>query len=121
MTAVKGWRSVASTYAEYREIVEAELRRAYLEDVPMDRPRAARLVAREVARVKRGGVGVLKPGRCERCGAETPAPALQGHHVDYARPLHVYWLCRCCHRSVHLGEPLLIDVPPVPPTRSVPS
>jgi len=110
---------VASTYAEYRQLVEGELARAYAEGVPMDRHRASRLVIREVARDRHGRLGIFKPGRCERCGKEARGAGLHGHHVDYARPLHVYWLCASCHRgAVHQGQALRIDVPPLEPTRS---
>lgn len=41
---------------------------------------------------------------CERCGG-VPClgmKRLDGHHDDYSRPLDVRWLCRPCHRRVHL-------------------
>jgi hypothetical protein len=113
-----GWRAAAPTYAEYRQLVDGELARAYAEGVPMDRERAARLVIREVARDRRGRPGIAKPRRCERCGKECKASGLHGHHLDYARPLHVLWLCAACHRSVHLGSRLLIEEAPMEPTRS---
>lgn len=115
---MSGWRDDAGTYAEYRALVEGELRAAYQDATPMHRRRAARLVAREVARAKRGLPGVVKPSSCDRCGRAVSVQAqLHGHHVDYARPLHVVWLCVWCHRAVHLGEPLGVDRPPAEPTR----
>lgn len=45
--------------------------------------------ARSYASVyKRSGLLVPKP--CERCGS----PDVEMHHLDYARPLAVRWLCR---------------------------
>src|SRR3990167_918732 len=41
--------------------------------------------------------GRLKPTPCERCGD----PNVETHHPDYARPLEVTWLCRCCHLALH--------------------
>jgi hypothetical protein len=29
---------------------------------------------------------------------------LHGHHEDYGEPLEVIWLCRMCHRIVHLQK-----------------
>lgn len=34
-------------------------------------------------------------GTCKKC---TP----DGHHWNYAYPLNVVWLCRSCHKIVHL-------------------
>jgi hypothetical protein len=47
--------------------------------------------------VRRGDL--IRPGECERCGAEG---ALDAHHADYARKLDVDWLCRSCHRKEHV-------------------
>jgi hypothetical protein len=44
--------------------------------------------------------GALVRLPCEVCGrADT-----HGHHVDYARPLDVRWLCPLCHKAAHRGE-----------------
>jgi hypothetical protein len=42
--------------------------------------------------------GSLRREPCEVCGA-TP---VDGHHVDYSKPLAVRWLCRTHHREEHL-------------------
>lgn len=41
--------------------------------------------------------GRIKPKPCEQCGAAKA----QKHHPDYTRPLHVVWLCRECHLTLH--------------------
>lgn len=42
---------------------------------------------------------ISRPDRCDRCGKKcTP----DGHHWNYAYPLNVVWLCRSCHKIVHL-------------------
>ena len=43
---------------------------------------------------------IVKPKRCSRCGAETEARMLHGHHAKgYDRPLDVEWLCIKCHNA----------------------
>lgn len=42
---------------------------------------------------------ITRPNKCDRCGKKcTP----DGHHWNYAYPLNVVWLCRSCHKIVHL-------------------
>jgi hypothetical protein len=56
-----------------------------------------RSVYRAVQNALRSG-GLVKPERCEDCGAEGD---VHGHHEDYAKPLEVDWLCRGCHGHRH--------------------
>lgn len=49
----------------------------------------------EVQKALRSGKLTKKP--CELCGD----PKVQAHHVNYARPLKVVWLCRSCHDKTH--------------------
>lgn len=44
---------------------------------------------------------LTKPDTCERCAQPR---RLDGHHDDYGQPLKVRWLCRTCHRAVHLEK-----------------
>lgn len=41
---------------------------------------------------------IRRPARCEQCGKPK---MVTGHHVDYNRPLYVYWLCYACHMHEH--------------------
>lgn len=41
--------------------------------------------------------GKLIPQPC-RCGSTK----VEMHHPDYSKPLMVEWLCRPCHREIHL-------------------
>jgi hypothetical protein len=42
---------------------------------------------------------LIVPKRCSRCKKVcTP----EAHHQDYSFPLLVTWLCRQCHRSLHV-------------------
>lgn len=40
--------------------------------------------------------GRLRKEPCYFCGA---TESVEMHHPDYDQPLHVYWLCRTCHRK----------------------
>lgn len=44
---------------------------------------------------------VEKPETCERCGAKPPPRRLHAHHLDYAKPLEIVWLCSLCHGEEH--------------------
>lgn len=41
---------------------------------------------------------IRRPNICEKC---QEMRKVQGHHVDYRRPLFVKWLCFQCHRKEH--------------------
>jgi hypothetical protein len=53
------------------------------------------LARARVFRARRAGKLVAAP--CDVCGAKK----VEAHHVDYARPLDVRWLCRPCHLREH--------------------
>lgn len=67
---------------------------------------------------------LVRPNNCEQCGAsgrfEDGRSAIQAHHDDYNKPLHVRWLCQPCHHEWHRNhkpiparggpEPTEIDV-----------
>jgi len=71
---------------------------------------AARNVLHGAIRAGRAAIG----DHCDACGKPCRP---HGHHVDYAQPFLVAWLCGLCHRMVHAGtircpEPSLIEVVP---------
>ncbi len=39
-----------------------------------------------------------KPERCEECNM---LGNVEGHHIDYLKPLEVIWLCKGCHANKH--------------------
>jgi len=42
---------------------------------------------------------IIKPDSCFSCSRKNVR--LEGHHVDYAKPLEVMWMCSKCHREWH--------------------
>jgi hypothetical protein len=40
-----------------------------------------------------------RPGKCSVC--ETTTAVIEGHHMDYFRPLDLVWLCRKCYLYFH--------------------
>ena len=45
--------------------------------------------------------GLLTPEACRVCGT---LKDIEAHHPDYAKPLHVMWLCRTHHYQLHVEE-----------------
>lgn len=43
---------------------------------------------------------IKKPDCCDLCCQESNTP-LEGHHIDYGKPLDVKWLCKQCHGIAH--------------------
>jgi len=41
---------------------------------------------------------ILKPDICSVCKNKE---IIEGHHMDYSKPLEVVWLCRKCHSNLH--------------------
>lgn len=41
---------------------------------------------------------IKKPEECSKCLKKCKP---EGHHIDYAKPLEVIWLCRQCHAYEH--------------------
>ena len=47
---------------------------------------------------------LIRPARCSRCGNTVDGDRIkriEAHHIDYAHPLAVLWLCTRCHSAVH--------------------
>lgn len=46
--------------------------------------------------------GELKrPSKCECCRKHQPI--IDAHHHDYSKPKDVMWVCRQCHRDIHMA------------------
>lgn len=55
--------------------------------------------ARKKVRVAQKNGTLVAPTHCECCGIGSNK--LQGHHLDYSKPLTVTWLCAGCHIKIH--------------------
>jgi len=42
---------------------------------------------------------IFKPPQCTVC---KKVKIVEGHHMDYTKPLDVIWLCRQCHSDIHI-------------------
>lgn len=97
--------SKAAWYLANREQRVAASRRN-LEAWRLAHPDQARLLKRvhETVRqaIRRGTL--VRPDRCERCGA---VGWIEAAHIDYSQPLDVRWLCRPCHRRWDHADPKL--------------
>lgn len=66
--------------------------------LPPARVRGVKEAARAAVQAAVRAGRLTRPEACEECGTEG---RVDGHHVDYARPLDVEWLCKGCHHSRH--------------------
>lgn len=41
---------------------------------------------------------LVRASECVRCGSTIN---IEGHHMDYAKPLDVLWVCSKCHKAIH--------------------
>lgn len=71
---------------------QEQLRRLFRESAP-ERLRANVALGNAIRSGK-----VKRAEACWHCGSPLQ---VEGHHVDYGRPLDVVWLCRSCHCKVH--------------------
>ena len=71
-----------------------------------DNPIAIKSHALVQGAIKRGDL--FKPTLCE-CGCNQPG-RIEAHHLDYNFPLQVIWLKRGCHRQLHNGNEVMIQI-----------
>ena len=78
-----------------------------------DRPEQDRIARRfrHHVRTTWNPKGRIRREPCQFCGAEEStwgkarkAGPIEAHHVDYAQPFLVVWVCFTCHRKVDRGE-----------------
>jgi RNase P subunit RPR2 len=70
--------------------------------------RDTKFMAREKLRQAVRSGRLKKPTSCSECHKELPPRKIHGHHLDYANPLDVVWLCVSCHGHtwrVHIPKP----------------
>lgn len=46
---------------------------------------------------------IIRPSRCWKCPRKAGKTPIEAHHIDYAQPFVVAWLCFSCHRRVEAG------------------
>lgn len=51
---------------------------------------------------------LIKPDICTHC--KKYAKRIEGHHMDYSKPLEVIWLCSKCHTKIHGRTEKIIPV-----------
>jgi ribosomal protein S27AE len=103
--AEKRRKTVLRAGRAYRERNREKERLRSLKYYHTHKPTKVRDPVKEEARktvclaVKEGRI--IKPRICSRCGKERK---LQAHHVDYAKPLDIVWVCSWCHGAIHQIE-----------------
>jgi hypothetical protein len=100
------WERKKDEYAERRRV-------RYQDDADRHRRRAAerRLAEPEKVRARLAvtnavASGRLVKGECAELSAGDCLGRIEAHHVDYARPLDVEWLCARHHKRRHREERL---------------
>lgn len=108
----QGKKSAAALKADRarkREKAKAPHRRAanrrHVADWQARNPEAVAAKA-AVQKALKAGV-IAKPKRCQVRGCQQ-RDRIEGHHFDYAHPLHVAWLCPGHHKAAHAGHSLEI-------------
>lgn len=95
--------------AQEREKAKAPHRRAahrkHVADWQARNPEAVAARAAVRKALKAGTIGKSK--RCQVHGCYE-RDRIEGHHFDYAHPLHVVWLCPSHHKAAHAGHSLKI-------------
>ena len=51
-------------------------------------------------------LGKMIPQPCAKCNS---TKNIDGHHLDYSKPLEVIWLCRQCHKDLHAHRLILSE------------
>lgn len=81
-------------HSRYLERIRAPRRRTYFEKYP-ERSYANQAVKYAILRGD-----MERPCECNSCGVGCFP---DGHHDDYGKPLDVKWLCKSCHKTLHVS------------------
>jgi hypothetical protein len=83
-------------YHKHKEKIDEKRIKKRNENLEMARLKGASQMAASRA-VKAGKI--VRPPECSKCGRSDVA--IEGHHMDYSRPLELTWLCKSCHKKLH--------------------
>ena len=42
---------------------------------------------------------IIRPEKCSICSRKGK---IEAHHDDYSKPLDIRWLCKSCHKKLHV-------------------
>lgn len=73
---------------------------------PLPATREQKATAYRVYGAARAKGEIVRPDTCTICGVKPEPRLMQGHHVDYSKPLDVVWVCSSCHALIHHRQAL---------------
>ena len=93
-SALKGKNGIMS----WCKVCHLGMAKRYVEKLNAERPFMRRAQNTLNNRIKAGKI--QRPGHCSKCNKECFP---DGHHTNYSRPLDVVWLCKSCHKRIHVS------------------
>ena len=64
-----------------------------------DRPSKLKRSAQRAVSIAVLNGKLVRPKLCSECGKRRE---IQAHHNDYCKPYDIQWLCRLCHKAIHI-------------------
>jgi hypothetical protein len=66
-----------------------------------------RVQCRAILMTAKASGKITPPLTCQHCNQKTK---LNAHHEDYSKPLDAVWLCQPCHKKIHGGLHLILNI-----------